>query len=364
MLLNKILFIYKYYSYGGTESAIKNRIYGLKEKGINSDCLFLTKKSDGIFENDTNVYFLDSNSISNIDNILKNDYSVISIIDTPEVYSYIKQRKNNFKIINECHTSNIEYLKYVTDIDNKNSIDAFVVPSYFSKKLLKEVFKIKMPVYVINNCIDREHAFYFRDDFNEYFIENTVNNIPILCWIGRLEEAKNPIEFLKIVNLLKKKHKIKAWIIGGNKYSHMVNEVIRQIYEYDLINIVKWFPSLPYSYMPYIYSAVSYSGGCLVSTSLRECYPMIFLEAMSCKCPVICTNVGGNSEIIKNNVTGIMYNVGDIFGATTAIEKILNDNNLRTKIINNALEFINMKNSFEKCTKDFIEILLNMNVKL
>ena len=77
--------------------------------------------------------------------------------------------------------------------------------------------------------------------------------------------------------------------------------------------------------MPEIYSLAAETGGCLVSTSLYESAPMTFIEAMSCKCPVVSADVGGVKEIITDNVTGRLYSPGDMDGGVKAVVELMSN---------------------------------------
>ena len=85
---------------------------------------------------------------------------------------------------------------------------------------------------------------------------------------------------------------------------------------------MRFLRSIKYEDMPTLYSIVANSGGLLLSTSLFESAPMIFIEAMACECPIVTTAVGGISEIIKDGVTGRLYRPGDLDGAVSIIDEL------------------------------------------
>ncbi len=49
----------------------------------------------------------------------------------------------------------------------------------------------------------------------------------------------------------------------------------------------------------------------LVLTSRNEGVPLVVLESMACEVPVVCSNVGALSEVVRNNTTGILIEVGN-----------------------------------------------------
>ena len=56
------------------------------------------------------------------------------------------------------------------------------------------------------------------------------------------------------------------------------------------------------------------------------------LEAMACRVPSISTNVGGVPELIENGVNGLLFEVGDVDGMSTAAIDLLSDHERLEKI--------------------------------
>lgn len=69
-----------------------------------------------------------------------------------------------------------------------------------------------------------------------------------------------------------------------------------------------------------------------VLPSLREGLPLTILEAMACGKPVIATNVGGVSEVVKNGVSGILVPPGDPEAIHGAMIELLGDTEKMNKI--------------------------------
>jgi len=77
----------------------------------------------------------------------------------------------------------------------------------------------------------------------------------------------------------------------------------------------------------------------LILPSISEGTPRVILEAMSQGCPVIASNVGGIPTIIKNEVNGLLFEVGDFYDLKNCIEKlIVNKNGLKEELIENGLK--------------------------
>ena len=68
-----------------------------------------------------------------------------------------------------------------------------------------------------------------------------------------------------------------------------------------------------------------------------EGMPNALMEAMCVGLPVISTKVSGATDLINDGVNGILVDVGDVEGITTAIKAVLTDKQLRTRLENNAI---------------------------
>ncbi len=58
----------------------------------------------------------------------------------------------------------------------------------------------------------------------------------------------------------------------------------------------------------------------------------VYVEAMACGCPVIAGNTGGSPEAVIDGKTGFLIPPRDVQALTSAIDKILSDDNLRNKM--------------------------------
>lgn len=77
--------------------------------------------------------------------------------------------------------------------------------------------------------------------------------------------------------------------------------------------------------------------------SYHEGLPTVILEAMSCGLPVIVTDVRGNRDVISNNENGIIIPSRNPVEMANAISVLLDDENLREKLGNNARKTIEEK---------------------
>lgn len=69
-----------------------------------------------------------------------------------------------------------------------------------------------------------------------------------------------------------------------------------------------------------------------IQTSLHEGFSLPLMEAMACGCPVITTDSHGNRDFCVDEVNCLMAEQGDIEGTARAIQRLLSDPELRTRL--------------------------------
>jgi hypothetical protein len=62
--------------------------------------------------------------------------------------------------------------------------------------------------------------------------------------------------------------------------------------------------------MPRLYREIAASGGCILSTSVREGLPLTLLEAQASGCTVVASDVQGNDECVSAEHGGLLYPAG------------------------------------------------------
>lgn len=101
-----------------------------------------------------------------------------------------------------------------------------------------------------------------------------------------------------------------------------------------------------------------------VLPSVREGFPRILLEAMSCAKPVVAFKIPGIKEIVKNDYNGILVKLRDAKSLAKAILELLEDNDRARHLSSNARETIVEHHTWDKYLAKLdrvYEMALSMN---
>ncbi len=154
---------------------------------------------------------------------------------------------------------------------------------------------------------------------------------PFILFVGTLEKRKNVPTLLKSFYKLKKtKLDHKLVIVGGKGWKY--TKIFALIEELNLQDDVVFTDYVSDEYLVKLYNAADL----FVYPSLYEGFGLPPLEAMACGCPVITSNISSLPEVVGD--AGMMIDPNDIDGLTSAMLKILTDNELREELSRKSLD--------------------------
>ncbi|HDH06799.1 MAG: glycosyltransferase family 1 protein [Thermoprotei archaeon] len=100
----------------------------------------------------------------------------------------------------------------------------------------------------------------------------------------------------------------------------------------------------------------------LVLPSLYEGLSSVILEAMALKVPVLVSDIEENRELVKHNITGLLFPKGSIRGLSKALEEaLLNLNNLK-KIADNAYNLVMKEYLWDVVVEKYIKFYEKLSV--
>ena len=94
-----------------------------------------------------------------------------------------------------------------------------------------------------------------------------------------------------------------------------------------------------------------------VLPSFNEAFPLVILEAMSCGCPVIATDVGGIPEMLVHGETGLVVGPGDPEALAEAMVDVLKDSARAEEMGNAGLERVAQAFTWASSRDAFLRVL-------
>lgn len=206
--------------------------------------------------------------------------------------------------------------------------------------LIEKGFHSEKKIYLLPNSVDTK-AF-------SPILQKKINEQLKVLSVGRLNEQKNFPLLIESISVFQKKHdnKVKLTIVGtGPLKSSLLDFAYENGVNLTIIDRV------PNNEMPEVYN----NHDIFVMTSPREGHPRALLEAMSCGLPVVCTNVKGIRDIIKDNQNGLLSDQ-DKEDIANKILRVMTDKNTLLKLSKNARKEVIEKYSFEALIQEEVYI--------
>lgn len=143
-----------------------------------------------------------------------------------------------------------------------------------------------------------------------------------------IEELVKAIEIL-----LKKGSDAELHIYGDGPLKQKLSDYI---ISHKLEQYIFLFGEVDHQSLPEIYNQFNV----VVMPSIsQEAFGVAAIEAQACGIPVIASDIGGIPEAVANGETGILTEPGNVNQIAEAIETLMNDEALRIKMSNNAVEW-------------------------
>jgi glycosyltransferase involved in cell wall biosynthesis len=140
---------------------------------------------------------------------------------------------------------------------------------------------------------------------------------------------KGPDVFVDVLKKISKKYNICCLLTGPSR-GYVISQLKSHNIDYVYYDATK-------DQLPELYTCLDF----YLITSRIEGGPKGLMEAMASGVPVVSTRVGMATDIIQHGQNGMINNVEDVDGLVCSINELLNNDLLKDKLINNALNCIN-----------------------
>lgn len=183
---------------------------------------------------------------------------------------------------------------------------------------------------------------------------------PTITYFGRLKKYKSIEQLLYAFPIIKKEiPNAQIFIIGRGDFENKLKAIARKL------NILEWIIFWGFVDEKKKIELLSKSH-CVVNTSIKEGWGITNLESNACGTLVISANVQGLRDSVKEGLSGLLYDYGNINDLANKIIKIFKDPDLFQKLSFGAIEWaknFSWDNSAEKMN-ELLTSLLSNNSKL
>lgn len=328
----KILYIIDCFEnpYAGTEGQLVKLVSGLDKKAFTPHLLILR-----------NTFYMKEPYVPFAADVL-NINGLSSVSSWISLYQYLKQKKLEGFTIGHTYFFDaslicppiLKVLGYKILISRRDmgywytakklavlKINSFYVDGVVANSeavkvvtMQKEGYSSAQVKVIYNGCIDNENS-----DSHEPELDTNQLNIVLVANLRPIKRIEDAIRAMKYVV---KTAKAKLYIIGDGD-DVKLKQLCMDLNIEHVVNFLgprkNVFTLLP-----------RFDIGILCSES--EGFSNALIEYMQNSLPVVCSNVGGNPEIVEHCVNGYLYDVGDIQMLAKYILELVSDEKLRDQM--------------------------------
>ena len=231
--------------------------------------------------------------------------------------------------------------KYISFVLKKSNAQIALTPSW--KKYIDDI-TIKNDSVVISNCVSIPSE-------SECIDKRKKNKVIHLTFLGRLDSVKGIFDLIHAASILKERKKSFVLNIAGEGERQKCIEMINN---YNLKNYVKLLGWVDGDDKKKMFRFTDI----FVLPSYYESFGIVLVEAMSYKIPIVASNGGQIPEVVENGINGMLFDAGDVEQLANAIERMMEDENLRTRLGRNG-RFNAMENYSREVFGNKIQDLYN-----
>lgn len=180
----------------------------------------------------------------------------------------------------------------------------------------------------------------------ELDIDNKYNII--LGFVGRLSPEKGLIYLIKATKVIAEEFPNILLLIVGE--GELLEELNRETITLGIERNVRFLG--PRSDINEILGILDI----FVLPSLREGLPLVLLEAAASSLPIVATDVGGNNQVVKHGINGLLVKHGDAAPLYNALKQLIHNNKMRQDFGRKSYNLFINNFTIEKMIKEYENI--------
>ncbi len=202
----------------------------------------------------------------------------------------------------------------------KKSVSAIAI-SNDTANYARKVIPPTVQVHQLLNAIDRKR-FYAE-------VKKKASNRIVM--IGSLVENKNQLLAIQVIEqLLKREIDVRLDLVGDGVNRSKLEEYVSQN---ELSNFITFHGKVDHP------ENVLREASLYLHTSKSEAFGLVLIEAMAAGLPVVCTNGGGNKDLILEGENGFLINIFDAEALADKVELLIKNPEQRLEMGKKAQDF-------------------------
>ena len=245
-------------------------------------------------------------------------------------------------------TEKLPLYKFVVEKFVHNHLnDATIFNNYSAKAKFTERGFNPDKIFVIHNAISR-----FKPE-NLARDENVIGVITVARFVGAKDFRTGLLAFKKLTDRTTNRT-IRYILVGYGPMESDIRMMIRSFGLEGKVEIIINPPDVSY----YLGNADIY-----LSTSLFEGLSNSLMEAMMARLPIVATNVGDNSFLVKDRYNGYLVPLQDVDETASKLEILATSGEMRKRFGSNSYALITGNFNEEKLTESYLELIGQIQAK-
>ncbi|MHA1335558.1 MAG: glycosyltransferase [Promethearchaeota archaeon] len=173
----------------------------------------------------------------------------------------------------------------------------------------------------------------------------------VLISIGRLISLKGFDILIEAFSQIYNKSHLKLLIVGDGQHKNFLNNLINRKNLSESIKLLGFRNDIP---------QLLNLADCFILCSKSEGLSVSILEAMASGLPIIATNVGGNSELVKDGINGYLIEPNNSHILANKIMDLINDYDKLKKFGRASLYFVKKNYSLDRMVERYVDNYFKM----
>lgn len=185
------------------------------------------------------------------------------------------------------------------------------------------------------------------------------NETQVILFVGRLVEKKGVEDLIRAFSLLPNRTQRQLWIVGDGELKAKLEKLAKQI---GITQQTRFWGRIPNDQLPDFYAGADlFVGPSVVATSGdTEGQGVVFLEAFAARLCVLATATGGIADVVNHGRSGILVEPRDPKALAEAMERLLENTELRATLVANAYEKVKDVYSWAQVAQSFHSLYENV----